>query len=341
MPALAPETPARYWHTLDDGRVQCDLCPRHCRLRDGQRGFCFVRRREGAGLLAPYARCSGLCADPVEKKPLYHFLPGSAVLSFGTLGCNLACRCCQNWHLSRSRDAQRSLEAAAPDAVVRAALAAGCAGVAFTYNDPVVFHEYAVDTARACRRAGLRTVAVTAGYVCPEPRAEFYREMDAANVDLKAFTERHYREMSGVSLEPVLDTLRYIRRETRTWLELTTLLIPGENDTDAELEELTRWVVEELGPDVPMHFTAFHPAWRMADHPPTPRATLTRARRVAMRAGVRYAYTGNVHDPEGSATRCHACGRILILREGFSAAVTGLDGAGRCRGCGTPCAGVF
>jgi len=292
-------------------------------------------------MLALHGQASGLCADPIEKKPLYHFLPGSAVLSFGTIGCNLACRCCQNWHLSRARGRSAGLEAAPPESVVREARAQGCAGVAFTYNDPVVFHEYAVDTARACREAGLRTVAVTAGYVCPEPRAEFYREMDAANVDLKSMSDVFYRRVCGARLEPVLDTLRYIRNHTRTWLELTTLLIPGENDSEEELRQLTRWVVAELGSDVPMHFTAFHPAWRMTHRPPTPLATLTHARDIATHGGVRYAYTGNAVDPEGSATRCHRCGRLLIARAGFAASAAGMDERGRCRGCGTPCAGVF
>jgi pyruvate formate lyase activating enzyme len=334
--------PTRHWHALDDGRVQCDLCPRHCRLRDGQQGLCFVRANHGGRVvLTTYGRSSGYCVDPVEKKPLNHFLPGTPVLSFGTAGCNLACRFCQNWDISKSREMDTLTDQASPEAIARAAEALGCRSVAFTYNDPVVFHEYAIDVAQACRERGIRSIAVTAGYVCAEPRAEFYRHMDAANVDLKAFTERFYHDVSATRLQPVLETLRYIRHETSTWLELTTLLIPGENDADEELDGMTRWVVEHLGPDVPMHFTAFHPDYRMLDRPPTPAATLQRARRIAMANGVRYAYTGNTHDAEGGSTYCHGCGATLVGRDWYVLSDWRLTPDGRCRACGIRCAGVF
>jgi len=334
--------PTSYWHALEDGRVQCDLCPRACKLREGQQGLCFVRANHGGQVvLTTYGRSSGYCVDPVEKKPLNHFLPGTPILSFGTAGCNLACKFCQNWDISKSRAMDTLMDQASPAAIARAAEALGCRSVAFTYNDPVVFHEYAVDVAQACRERGVRSVAVTAGYVCAEPRAEFYRHMDAANVDLKAFTERFYRDVSAARLAPVLETLEYIRHETDTWLELTTLLIPGENDSDAELDAMTRWVVERLGPDVPMHFTAFHPDYKMLDRPPTPPATLARARRIAMRNGVRYAYTGNTHDPAGGSTYCHACGAVLIGRDWYTLAGWALTPDGCCRACGTACAGVF
>jgi pyruvate formate lyase activating enzyme len=332
----------RYFHALDDGRLQCDLCPRFCRLRDGQRGLCFVRARRGDEIvLTTYGRSSGFCIDPIEKKPLNHFYPGTPVLSFGTAGCNLACKFCQNWDISKSREFDTLASSASPAALARAAVEHGCSSVAFTYNDPVIFLEYAVDVAAACREAGIHPVAVTAGEICPEPRREFFAAMDAANVDLKAFTDRFYREVCGARLEPVLDTLRYLKHETQVWFELTTLLIPGQNDSDAELDAMTRWVVEELGPDVPMHFTAFHPDYKMLDTPPTPPATLTRARRQALANGVRYAYTGNVHDEDGGSTYCHACGGLLIGRDWYVLTDWRLTEDGHCQACGTPLAGRF
>jgi pyruvate formate lyase activating enzyme len=332
----------RYWHRLEDGRICCDLCPRTCHLHDGQRGLCFVRARAGDALvLTTYGRSSGFCIDPIEKKPLAHFLPGTPVLSFGTAGCNLTCKFCQNWDISKSREFDRLTDRASPEAIARAAHDAGCASVAFTYNDPVIFLEYAVDCAEACHALGIRTVAVTAGYICPEPREEMFRHLDAANVDLKGFTESFYQRLCSAHLQPVLETLRYIKHETRCWLEITTLLIPGENDTDAELDALTRWVAGELGPDVPLHFSAFHPDWKMQDTPPTPPATLTRAREIAMRNGLRYTYTGNVHDPAGGSTYCHGCGACVIGRDWYEITAWNLTGDGRCRECGAPCAGVF
>ena len=332
----------KYWHALDDGRVQCDVCPRACKLREGQRGLCFVRARQDDEIvLTTYGRSSGFCVDPIEKKPLNHFLPGTPVLSFGTAGCNLACRFCQNWDISKSREIDTLADSASPETVARAAQRLDCRSVAFTYNDPVIFHEYAIDVAQACREVGVNTVAVTAGYVCPEPRAEFYRYMDAANVDLKAFTERFYDRVCSAQLGAVLETLEYLKHETDVWFEITTLLIPGENDSAAEIEELTQWVVEHLGPDVPLHCTAFHPDWKMLDKPNTPPATLTRARQIALKNGIRYPYTGNVHDPGGGSTYCHGCDRRLVGRDWYELIAWNLDGDGRCENCGTPCAGVF
>ena len=334
--------PTKYWHRLDDERVQCDLCPRFCKLHEDQRGLCFVRANQGGQLvLTTYGRSSGYCIDPIEKKPLNHFLPGTPVLSFGTAGCNLACKFCQNWDISKSREMDTLADQASPETIARAAAELGCRSVAYTYNDPVIFHEYAIDVAQACAERGVKSVAVTAGYVCPEPRAEFYRYMDAANVDLKAFSEDFYWKLTGGHLEPVLDTLRYLKHETRVWFELTTLLIPGENDSDQELDAMTRWVVEELGPEVPMHFTAFHPDWKLRDRPPTPGATLTRARKIAIGNGVRYAYTGNVHDAAGGSTYCHQCGELLIGRDWYVLSGWNLDADGNCKFCGAPCAGVF
>jgi pyruvate formate lyase activating enzyme len=334
--------PTKYWHALEDGRVQCDLCPRFCRLREGQRGMCFVRMRENDRIvLTTYGRSSGFCVDPIEKKPLNHFYPGTPVLSFGTAGCNLACKFCQNWDISKSREMDRLADTASPEGLADAAERLGCRSVAFTYNDPVIFHEYAVDVAQACHERGIKTVAVTAGYVCDEPRREFYRHMDAANVDLKAFSEDFYWQLAKGQLQPVLDTLVYLKHETDVWFELTTLIIPGKNDSEREIDEMTTWVVEQLGPDVPMHFTAFHPDWKMLDVPATSPATLTRARDIAIRNGVRYAYTGNVHDLRGGTTTCHGCGQALIARDWYVLEAWNLTADGCCAECRTPCSGVF
>jgi len=338
-PALYP---TRYWHRLADGRVQCDVCPRFCQLKEGQRGLCFVRGCAGGEIvLYTYGRSSGFCVDPIEKKPLNHFLPGTPVLSFGTAGCNLACRFCQNWDMSKSREMDTLAARASPETIARSAQSLGCRSVAYTYNDPVPFLEYARDTALACRELGIKNVAVTAGYVSPGAREDLFGAMDAANVDLKAFTDDFYHRLCGGHLAPVLETLEYLKHETHVWFELTTLIIPGHNDSDAELEAMTAWVVEHLGPDVPMHFTAFHPDWKLLDAPPTPPATLTRARALALRNGVRYAYTGNVHDSDGGSTWCHACGHRLIERDWYRIGAWGLDREGRCGSCGTPCPGVF
>jgi pyruvate formate lyase activating enzyme len=339
--ALASVVPTKYWHTLDDGRVQCDMCPRYCRMREGQRGMCFVRACQGGQIvLTTYGRSSGFCVDPIEKKPLNHFLPGTPVLSFGTAGCNLACKYCQNWDISKSREIDTLADTASPEGLAEVARQLECKSVAFTYNDPVIFHEYAIDVAQACRERGIKTVAVTAGYVCEEPRAEFYRHMDAANVDLKAFTDDFYHRLAKGHLQPVLDTLVYLKHETDVWFELTTLVIPGNNDSERELEEMARWVVERLGPDVPLHFTAFHPDFKMLDVPPTPPATLTRAREIALQSGLRYVYTGNVHDVEGGSTVCHQCGETLITSPTKATAPSATRPAPGCstapRGSGAP-----
>jgi pyruvate formate lyase activating enzyme len=332
----------RYWHTLDDGRIQCDVCPRFCKLHEGQRGLCFVRQNlDNQIVMTSYGRSSGFAIDPIEKKPLNHFLPGTSVLSFGTAGCNLACKFCQNWDISKSREMDTLMSKATPDTIAQAALDHGCKSVAYTYNDPVVFHEYAIDTAQACRSLGIKSVAVSAGYVCEEPRAEFYQFMDAANIDLKAFTERFYHEITGGHLQPVLDTLIYIKHETPVWLELTTLIIPGENDSEAELETMTQWVVENLGPDVPMHFSAFHPDWKMLDKPSTPLKSLLHARQIAIKNGVHYAYVGNVHDKSADSTYCHGCGKLLIGRDWYELSEWNLDESGNCKFCGVRCQGIF
>jgi pyruvate formate lyase activating enzyme len=334
--------PTKYWTALDDGRVRCDVCPRECKLNEGQRGLCFVRARaDDAVVLTTYGRSSGFCVDPIEKKPLNHFLPGTPVLSFGTAGCNLLCDFCQNWDISKSREMDTLAASASPERIAEAAAKSGSKSVAFTYNDPVIFMEYAIDVAKACHERDIKTVAVTAGYISEAPRREFFEHIDAANVDLKAFTEAFYFKLTKAHLDPVLDTLRYIKHETNTWLEITTLLIPDRNDSDAELAELACWIRDELGPEVPLHFSAFHPDYKMRDVPPTPGSTLTRARRIALDAGLHYVYTGNVHDAAGGSTYCHSCGELLIERDWYQLGAWKLTDDGHCQTCGTRCAGVF
>jgi pyruvate formate lyase activating enzyme len=337
-----PVVATRHWHSLPDGRVQCDVCPRHCKLKEGQRALCFVRACEGGEVvLTSYGRSSGYCIDPIEKKPLNHFLPGTPVLSFGTAGCNLTCSFCQNWDISKSRELDTLADEAPPERIATAARSLGCRSVAFTYNDPVIFLEYAIDTARACREMGIKTVAVTAGYVCDAARREFFSEIDAANVDLKAFDDGFYRRHCSAELAPVLETLVYLRNETSVWLEITTLLIPGENDSDEEIDAAAAWIARELGPDVPWHFTAFHPDYKMLDRGHTPLDSLLRARGIATSYGLRYVYTGNVRDQQSGSTWCHACGEKLIGRDGYTLSDWNLDDQGRCRRCQMPCAGVF
>jgi pyruvate formate lyase activating enzyme len=342
MTVAESDYPARWWHPLADGRLQCDLCPRDCILKDGQRGACFVRQaRDGHMVLTTYGRSSGFCIDPIEKKPLNHFLPGSSVLSFGTAGCNLACKFCQNWDISKSKDMDRLMESASPERIARSAQELGSASVAFTYNDPVIFAEYAIDTADACHALGIKAVSVTAGYMQPEATAEFYSHMDAANVDLKGFTNDFYVKQCAAQLQPVLDFLIYLRRHTQVWFEITTLLIPGLNDSDEEIRAESEWIGKELGTDIPLHFTAFHPDWRMTDRPPTPPATLSRARRLASEVGLSNVYTGNVHDRDGGTTHCPRCQQAVIVRDWYQILAYHLDNDGCCTYCGAPIAGRF
>ena len=341
---MIPETshPGRWWHRLDDGRIQCDLCPRDCRLHEGQRGLCFVRKMEGGRMvLTTYGRSSGFCIDPVEKKPLNQFYPGTSILSFGTAGCNLACKFCQNWDISKSREMDRLMDEGSPEVIAAAAVKLGCKSVAFTYNDPVIFAEYAMDIADACHQRGVQAVAVTAGYIHAEPRREFYAKMDAANVDLKGFTEDFYFRICGGKLSSVLDTLVYLVKETDVWTEITTLLIPGKNDSNEEIDAECKWIAENLGLDVPLHFTAFHPDWKMMDVPHTPPATLTRARDIALRHGLRYVYTGNVHDEEGGTTYCPSCEQPLIVRDWYDIRAYCVTADGACVSCGARLPGRY
>ena len=338
----ADSFPTHYWHKRDDGKIQCDLCPHFCQLKEGKQGLCFIRANHNEQIvLTSYGRSSGFCIDPIEKKPLNHFLPGTPVLSFGTAGCNLSCKFCQNWDMSKSREVDILAAQATPEKIARIAHGMGCRSVAYTYNDPVIFMEYAVDIAKECRKVGIKSVAVTAAYINPEPAKEFFSYMDAANIDLKAFSEDFYQHLTGGHLQTVLDTLVYLKHKTNVWLELTTLLIPGKNDSIAELDKMTRWVVEHLGADVPMHFTAFQPHWKMLDIPPTPEKTLTRARQIALDNGVHYTYTGNIHDKRGESTYCHHCGERLIGRDWYELSQWQLDKNGCCKNCGAACAGLF
>ncbi|KTD63323.1 AmmeMemoRadiSam system radical SAM enzyme [Legionella shakespearei] len=334
--------PTHYWHKLPDDRIQCDVCPRNCKLREGQRGLCFVRANiDNQIKLTTYGRSSGYCIDPIEKKPLNHFMPGTPVLSFGTAGCNLACKFCQNWDISKSRDMDTLADNAMPSDIALAAKNLGCKSVAFTYNDPVVFMEYAIDVAKACHKSEIYSVAVSAGYMNKEPREEFYAYMDAANIDLKAFSEDFYYKITGSHLQPVLDTLVYLKKETKVWFEITTLLIPDENDSNNELEHMSEWIMEHLGAEVPLHFTAFHPDWKMMDKSSTPITTLQRAREIALKAGLHYVYTGNVHDTAGSSTYCPSCHVPVILRDWYQILSYNLDESGHCLNCHYQIAGVF
>jgi pyruvate formate lyase activating enzyme len=332
----------QHWQRLPDGRLQCDVCPRECKLQDGQRGLCFVRARAGDTLvLTTYGRSSGFCIDPIEKKPLNHFLPGTAVLSFGTAGCNLTCRFCQNHDISKSREMDTLMDQAPPEVIAEAARATGCRSIAFTYNDPVIFMEYARDTAKAAHAVGVKAVAVTAGYMKAQARQSFYAQMDAANIDLKGFTKDFYQKLCTGELDAVLDTIKYVHRETPCWVELTTLLIPGENDDPEELKRLSDWVARETSETVPLHFTAFHPDYRMTDKAHTPAETLFRAYEIARSAGLKNVYCGNIRDARTATTFCCGCGAAVIGRSGYDITRWHLDEKGRCLTCGTACAGVF
>jgi len=331
-----------YWHSLEDGRVQCDLCPRTCKLKVGQRGLCFVRQNlDNEIVLTSYGRSSGFCIDPIEKKPLNHFLPGTPVLSFGTAGCNLACKFCQNWDISKSREIDKLASQASPEKIALTAQRTGSRSIAFTYNDPVIFHEYAIDVAQACRDFGIKSVAVTAGYICEQPRVEFFNYMDAANIDLKAFTEKFYYKLTGAHLQNVLETLLYLKHETDVWFEITNLMIPGHNDADSEIEAMSQWIATNLGPDVPLHFTAFHPDWKMRDVPHTPHDTLIKAREIALKNGIRYVYTGNVYDKANQSTYCHQCHQVLIGRDWYELSDWRIDHHGRCNKCQSKIPGYF
>lgn len=334
--------PTKYWHALDNGRVQCDLCPHACKLLEGQHGLCLGRARyKDKIVLTTYGRSSGFCIDPIEKKPLNHFLPGTPSLSFGTAGCNLSCKFCQNWSISKASTIEILRDTVMPEKIASAAEQFKCKSVAFTYNEPIIFMEYGIDVALECHKRDIKTIAVTNGYICPQPAKEFFQYIDATNVDLKGFTDEFYQKITGAHIKPILDTLIYLKHETKVWLEITCLLIPGENDSEAEITRSTKWIAEELGVDVPIHFSAFLPAWKILDTPPTSKETLVKARYIAMKNGIRYVYIGNIYDNEGSSTYCHNCGKCVIARSLYEIKDYQLTDSGDCKFCGTKCAGVF
>lgn len=332
----------KYWQTLEDGRIQCDVCPHHCKLKPNQQGLCFVRENIDNKIVSTtYGRASGFNIDPVEKKPLNHFLPGTTVLSFGTVGCNLACKFCQNWQISKAREMSLLSIAASPKDIAKMAKENDCQSVAYTYNEPIISLEYCVDTAKVCHKFGIKSIAVTNGFICDEPRKEFFAAMDATNVDLKAFSDTFYRKITNSSLQPVLDTLAYVKHQTNVWLEITNLIIPGENDSSEEIDAMTKWIVKELGVDVPLHFSAFFPAFKMLDYPATPAETLVRARDIALKNGLRYVYTGNIYDEKHASTYCHSCHKCIIKRGGFKILDYQLTDDGHCKFCKTSIPGVF
>ncbi|RAP32226.1 AmmeMemoRadiSam system radical SAM enzyme [Candidatus Marinamargulisbacteria bacterium SCGC AG-414-C22] len=340
-PAGSVAFPGRYWHAVREGKIKCDLCPRGCVIGEGQRGFCFVRQNQGDEMvLTTYGRSSGFCIDPIEKKPLNHFYPGQPILSFGTAGCNLGCKFCQNWDISTAKQMDRLQSLAYPEKIATVAQELGCVGVAFTYNDPVIFAEYAIDIAKECRKKGLKTVAVTAGYIGKEARVEFYDWMDAANVDLKAFTQTFYKKCCLAHLEPVLDTLKYLKHHTSVWFEITNLVIPTHNDDWSELHEMTTWIMHELGPDVPLHFTSFHPDYKMMDTPQTPSETLLKARDIALNNGLHYVYTGNMYGLETASTYCHHCKNCIIERDWYELGAYHITN-NQCGFCNADIPGVF
>ncbi|HNW26459.1 MAG TPA: AmmeMemoRadiSam system radical SAM enzyme [Candidatus Gastranaerophilaceae bacterium] len=331
----------KYQNTLSDNITQCTICPRNCRLKEGQSGFCHIRKNvNGEIVLTSYGYNTGLAIDPIEKKPLYHFYPGSLVLSFGTLGCNMGCDFCQNWRTTKSKDDSASLNYTSPEKIADLAQEYGCKSVAFTYNDPVIFFEYAVDTAKICREKGIKTVAVTAGYINPEPRKEFFKYMDAANIDLKAFNPEFYKKHCLANIEPILDTIKYVKNETDCWLELTTLLIEGENDSEQDLQKECDWILKNLGDEVPIHFSAFHPDYRVTDKSKTKFSTLLKAYSIAKKAGLKNIYTGNTCDIETATTYCSKCKKALIKRDCYHIEEYHLEKS-TCAFCGAKCAGVF
>lgn len=332
---------AKWWEPTDNNKILCTLCPRYCKIGDGQPGFCYIRQNHGGKLYTiGYGKPTGFAVDPVEKKPLNHFLPGTTILSFGTAGCNLGCKFCQNWSISKAKlDDENSLDVS-PEGVVALAKSYGTPSIAFTYNDPTIFGEYVIDISKIAREEGIKSVMVTAGYIDKEARKDIYKYIDAANVDLKGFTDRFYWKNTYSHLDDVLDTLIWLKKETDVWFEITTLLIPDENDSAEEIKQESDWILKNLGDSIPLHFTAFHPDFKMRDKERTPERTLIRARKIAMNLGIKYCYVGNVHNTEGQATYCPNCNEKLIKRDWHSV-ISNKIVNGCCNSCGEKIAGVF
>ena len=338
--AVSPHE-ARWWEVMSDGRLHCYLCPRHCHIGEGQTGFCFIRKNEGGKLLQlGYGRPAAVAMDPIEKKPLNHFFPGTKILSMGTAGCNMGCFFCQNWDISKAKSDQVNAANLAPEDVVAVAIDHDAPSLAFTYNEPTIWGEYVIDIAREAHASGLNTVMVSNGYITREAFFDVYEHIDAANIDLKAFTEKFYSKVTLTHLQPVLDTLRWLRHETNVWFEITNLIIPTLNDDNSEFKELCDWVLTNLGDDVPLHFTAFHPDFKLNDKPPTPSATLHRARKLAMEMGLKYVYEGNIFSSDGGTTYCPNC-KTPVIRRSWHSVLTNNLRDGKCAGCGTEIAGVF
>ena len=331
---------ARWWETDADGRAHCYLCPRHCHIGEGQAGFCYIRvNRAGKLFSVGYAQPAALQVDPIEKKPLNHFLPGTRVFSMGTAGCNMGCFFCQNWDISKSHQDQVGSVNVPPKEVPLLAQRYGCPTIAFTYNEPTIWGEYVVDICKSAHETGMNTVMVTNGYITREAFHDIYDHIDAANVDLKAFSEQFYGKITLTHLKPVLETLEWLRKETGVWFEITNLMIPGLNDAEDETRRLADWILEHLGADVPLHFTAFHPDFKLQDRPPTPPSTLHRARAIAREAGLHYVYEGNIRG-DGGNTLCPSCGALLIRRSWHDVIENNLrDGC--CFNCGLPIPGVW
>lgn len=334
--------PANYWQPEGEYQIRCMLCPRGCRLRDGQRGLCFVRQNIDQQLyLTAYGKTSGFAIDPIEKKPLFHFYPGSSILSFGSIGCNLTCKFCQNWRISKNQKMDRLSDYTSPMEIVSMAKENQCDMVAFTYNDPIISIEYVMDVAKACQTNNIKTVAVTAGYISPAARVDFFRYMDATNIDLKAFTQSFYHKLTSGHLDTVLETLKYVKKNTDCWLEITNLLIPGENDSPAEIESMSHWIATHLSSDVPLHFSAFHPDFKLKNKTRTSLASLQMARKIAQTAGLTHIYLGNVMDEPTSATYCGDCQTMLIKRKWHNITENRLQPGGYCSSCKNKVAGKF
>ena len=332
---------AKWWEPVEKDKILCTLCPRYCKIGEGQPGFCYIRQNhEGKLYTTGYGHPTGFAIDPIEKKPLNHFLPGTSVLSFGTAGCNLGCRFCQNWSISKAKlDELKSAEAS-PEDVVKLAKKYRTPSIAYTYNDPTIFGEYVIDISKIAHEEDIKTVMVTAGYIDKEARKEIYKYIDAANVDLKGFTEKFFFKQTFSHLNDVLDTLIWLKNETDIWFEITTLLIPDENDSLEEVKNECDWVLKNLGDSIPLHFTAFHPDFRMTDKEKTPAETLNRSRRIARSMGIKYCYVGNIHDTEGQTTYCPECKESLIKRDWHDVYSNKIK-EGKCFNCGTSIAGVF
>lgn len=335
-----PMRPARWWKAIDGGRVECELCPQACRVADRERGECGVRENRGGEYYTlVHSRACSLHLDPIEKKPFYHVLPGQAALSVAAPGCNIECKFCQNWQIAQVRPEQVETVELPPEHLVRLARRHGAPTIACTYSEPVVWAEYVHDIARAGNKQGVRTLLVSNGYINPGPMAEIIEDLAAVKIDLKAFTREFYRETCSGELQPVLDTLELLRKK-KVWTEIVVLVIPTLNDSDQELERLTGFVAKQLGADVPVHFTRFHPSYRLQNLPPTPVRTLERAREIGLEQGLHFVYVGNVPGHPGNHTYCPSCGKLLIRRIGYKVLATGLKD-GHCPACKTLVPGVW